>query len=84
MGAVFLYLAHREPQIKVYALYAGTFAIFMSFCGLFGLGHAYRISRDQTTNPQPSAENVTKTTSTEDAWEDEKLQGTSNTAEFLV
>jgi len=84
MGAVFLYLARREPEIKVYAFYAGTFAISISFFGLFGLGHTYRMSRDQTTNPQPSAENVTKTTSTEDAWEDEKLPGISNTAEFLV
>ena len=84
MGTVFLYLAHREPEIKFYAFYAATFAIFTSFFGLFGSAHVYRMSRDQTTNPQPSAENVTKTTSTEDAWEDEKLQGVSNTAEFLV
>lgn len=84
MGTIFLYMGHHAPEIKFYAFYAATFAIFTSFFGLFGSVHVYRKSRDETTNPQPSAENVTKTIGTEDAWEDEKLQGVSNTAGFLV
>ncbi|KAG1744638.1 uncharacterized protein EDB91DRAFT_196525 [Suillus paluster] len=87
MGIIFLYLAHREPEIKFYAFYAGTYAIVMGALGLLGSGSVYRkalAKKNEATKPQSSTETAIETTQTEGVWEDEKLQGASVSADLLV
>ncbi|OAX37078.1 hypothetical protein K503DRAFT_783900 [Rhizopogon vinicolor AM-OR11-026] len=87
MGVVFLHLAHREPEIKFYAFYAGTFAIVMSFFNLFCGPNIYRralATGNEAAKSQASEETVPETTGTEGTWEYEKRQGVSKTAGLLV
>ncbi|KAG2121317.1 hypothetical protein DEU56DRAFT_97240 [Suillus clintonianus] len=87
MGIVFLYLARREPEIKFYAFYAGTYAIVMGALGLITSRRVYRkalAKKNEATKSQSSADTAPETTGTEGVWEDEKLQEVPKTADLLV
>ncbi|KAG2145466.1 uncharacterized protein EDB93DRAFT_1151220 [Suillus bovinus] len=89
MGIIFLHLAHREPEIKYYAFYAGAHAIVMGALGLLSSRSTYRNavakkSINEATKPQSSVETAYETTGTEDGWEDEKTRGVSENADVLV
>ncbi|KAG0702133.1 hypothetical protein DFH29DRAFT_1079699 [Suillus ampliporus] len=84
-GIIFLHLVHREPEIKFYAFYAGIHAIVMSALRLLGSRGVYRKAlAKKNETPQSSTETAPEATGTEGAWEDEKLQGVSQTADLLV
>ncbi|OJA17824.1 hypothetical protein AZE42_06150 [Rhizopogon vesiculosus] len=87
MGVVLLHLANREPEIKFYAFYAGTFAIVISFFKLFCGPNIYLRAiamKNEAAKRQASEETTPEITGTEGTWEDEKLQGVSKTADLLV
>lgn len=89
MGIVFLHLAHREPEIKYYAFYAGAHTIVMGALGLLVSRSTYRNAlakknMNKATKPQSSAETAHETTGTEGIWEDAKPRGISENVDLLV
>ncbi|KAG2052075.1 hypothetical protein BDR06DRAFT_973263 [Suillus hirtellus] len=87
MGIVFLHLAHREPEIKYYAFYAGAHAIVMGALGLLASRSIYRNAlakkiMNEATKSQSSAETAHETTGTQGIWEDANPRGVSENVDL--